>query len=77
MKINLTRWSSFVFVFLILTSIWTTLAAAAPHENIETMTPPSPGVIEPGDPTFSIIIGAIVIVTIIIASSVFRKREFD
>jgi hypothetical protein len=78
MHFNIKRWFSYVVVFIVLTSLWVGLAAAAsPQLDTETAATPTPvpGLLEPGSPTFGLIIGAIVIVTIVIASSLFRKQR--
>jgi hypothetical protein len=77
MQINIKRWLNFIFVFVVLTGLWVSLAAAVtPQVSTETPSTPTPvpGLLEPGNPTFALIIGAIVIVTIVVTSSLFRKR---
>ena len=77
MQINIKRWLNFAFVFVTITALWIGLAAAAaPQADIETpaTTTPVPGLLEPGNPTFVLIIGAIVILTIITTSTIFQKR---
>jgi len=78
MQINFKRWLNFVFVFVVLTGLWAGLAAAAtPQVDIESSKSPTPvpGLLEPGNPTFALIIGAIVIVAIVVTSSIFRRRR--
>ena len=77
MQINIKRWLNFALVFIVITGLWIGLAAAtAPQANTETTATPTPvpGLLEPGNPIFALIIGAIVILTII-TSTIFRKRS--
>ena len=75
MKIHLKRWLNFVVVFVILSGLWISLAAAAAPQ-INTASPaPIPGLLEPGNPTFALIVGAIVILTIVLTSSLLRLRR--
>lgn len=69
------RWLSFLFVFILLTFFWISLAAAASPHQISSITSEQtlPGLIQPGNTTFGITIGAIVLVAIVITSAVFRK----
>ncbi|MBU0512116.1 MAG: hypothetical protein KJ638_10530 [Chloroflexi bacterium] len=71
MKPNLPRWLNFVFIFIVLVGLWISIAAAvSPGANpADSMLVPIPG---PGSPTFGLIIGAILIVTIIIAGVTLR-----
>ena len=74
---NRPRWLSFILVFIILTFFWISLAAAAsPHQTTDLPVQQAvPGVLQPGNPTFGIILGAIVLVTIVITGSAFRKAR--
>ncbi len=71
MKPNLPRWLNFVFIFIVFVGLWISIAAAvSPSANpADSMLVPIPG---SGSPTFGLIIGAILIVTIIIASVTLR-----
>ena len=70
------RWLSFILVFALLTFFWFSLAAAAsPLGTSEINTnQPAPGLFNPNNTTFGITIGAIVLVTIVISSALFRQR---
>jgi len=72
---NRPRWLSFILVFIILTFFWISLAAAAsPHQITDLPVKQAvPGILHPGNPTFGIIIGAIILVTIVVASAAFRR----
>ncbi len=74
MKSNLTRWINFVFVFIVLVSLWISIAAASPP-GANPSAPTLAQIPGPGSPTFGLIIGAIVIVTIIIASMTLRGHR--
>ncbi len=72
---NRRRWLSFLLVFLILTFFWISLAtAASPHQSTEIPVEKAvPSILVPGNTTFGITIGAIVLVTIVISGAAFRK----
>lgn len=71
------RWLSYVLVFLIILFLWTSLAAAAsPNRQTQiTQFSPVPGLLLPGNTTFGITIGAIILVTIVITSAIVRKTK--
>lgn len=74
MNQNRPRWLSFVVVFTILTIFWITLVAAiSPRLLSEIAHSPVPGMFQPGNSTFGITIGAIVLLTIVLTSTLFRK----
>lgn len=74
---NRPRWLSFILVFIILTFFWISLAAAAsPLQTIDRPVQQAvPGILHPGNHTFGIIVGAIILVTIVVTSAVFHKAR--
>jgi len=76
MKQSRPRWLSFILVFALLTILWITLVAAiSPRLLSEITHSPVPGMFHPNNSTFGITIGAIVLLTIVITSTIFRKWE--
>jgi hypothetical protein len=78
MQINIKRWLNFVVVFILLMGLWISLAAASASQLVTdafAAPTPVPGLLEPGNPTFALIIVAIIIVTIVTTSSIFRNRS--
>ena len=74
---NRPRWLSFILIFGLLTFFWISLAAAASPQQITeiNVTNPVNGLLATGNTTFGITIGAIILVTIIITSAIFRQRR--
>jgi hypothetical protein len=76
-NMNRPVWLSYIIVFTIIVFFWTILAAAAASDVVPQtiQKSPVPGLLHPGNTTFGITIGAIVLVTIVITSAILRRRE--
>jgi hypothetical protein len=72
---NRPRWLSFLLIFFVLTFLWISLAAAAsPQQSSEiAVQQPMTSVFQPGNTTFGITVGAIVLVAIVLTSAAFRS----